>query len=598
MEGRRAAWLAFLRTLLRFGTFFALAGLVVDFGMPISDAWRGTIRTGQLLLVVLFAVHTALELIWTVDRRRFLRHHWLEVGLFTVMLVDVTAGIALERAGPLAGAWFFGVQAYLIVRLLLSLASFQEWFSRRTLRPALWLLATFLGLALAGAGLLLLPLSRASGAEPWTFTDAFFTATSAVCVTGLSVRDIGTQLSFRGQALLLGLIQVGGLGLVAIACGTAFLQRGRLSMRESRVLGEAIGFASPGRLRKFLVFAIVFTLVLEAAGAMAILALTEKYDHEPHGQVWWAVFHSVSAFCNAGFSLSSTSLVPYSGDAALLGVFGFLIVMGGLGFAVHMDLLGLRPLSLATLRWLRWQLSESVRWPWRHAVFQGAAPPRLALSTRLVLTTTGILLVGGTFVILISESRELLKPLDISGKWLAAAFASISARTAGFQTLDPAEYAGPTLLATMLLMIVGASPLSTGGGVKTSTLAVAALTLRAMTRDRDQVEAFGRSIPRQVVNACVAITALYALSTILVTTALLSTQHELAFEKAIFESVSALSTVGLSMNTTAELDTTGRWILSAAMIAGRIGPLACLWSFVARGRGLRYRYPDENVIIS
>jgi Trk-type K+ transport system membrane component len=189
-----------------------------------------------------------------------------------------------------------------------------------------------------------------------------------------------------------------------------------------------------------------------------------------------------------------------------------------------MDLLGLRPVSLATLRWLRWRLSESVSWPWRHAVFQGACPPRLALSSRLVLTTTGILFVAGAIMFIASESGGVLRSSGIGQKWLTSAFASITARTAGFQTVEATSFAGPTLLATMLLMVVGASPLSTGGGVKTSTLAVAALTLRAMTRDRDQVEAFGRSIPSQVVNACVAITALYALAAMLVTTALLATQ--------------------------------------------------------------------------
>jgi trk system potassium uptake protein TrkH len=598
MEGRRGAWLAFLRTLLRLGTGFALAGLVVDFGLPIDEVWRGTIRTGQLVLVVLFAVHTGLELAWTRDRRRFLRHHWLEVGLFSLIVADVSIGIWLERRGPLAGAWFFGVQAYLVVRLLLSVAYVQEWFSRRTLRPALWLLASFTGLSLVGAGLLLLPRSRADGAGPWTLTDAFFTATSAVCVTGLSVRDIGTELSFRGQALLLGLIQVGGLGLVAIACGTAFLQRGNLTLRESRILGEAIGFSSPGRLRRFLVFAIAFTLFAETVGAVGLWFAVEGRDLGEHNRLWWSVFHSVSAFCNAGFSLSRTSLAPFAGDAAVLGIVAALIVIGGLGFAVHMDLLGLRPVSLATLRWLRWRLFESVSWPWRHAVFQGECPPRLALSSRLVLTTTGILFVAGTLMFLASESGGALRTFGIGQMWLTSAFASVTARTAGFQTVDPSAFAGPTLLGTILLMVVGASPLSTGGGVKTSTLAVAALTLRSMTRNRDQVEAYGRSIPRQVVNACVAITALYALAASIVTTALLATQRDLPFESAVFESVSALSTVGLSMDVTPHLDTAGRWIVAAAMIAGRIGPLACLWSFISRGRALRYRYPNENVIIS
>lgn len=598
MDDRRGVWLAFLRALLRVGTIFAVAGLVADFGLPLEAHVRAWIRAGQLVLVALFALHTALGLLWTPERRTFRRTHWFELALLGLILVDVVLGLLLERRGPLAGAWFHGVQAYLVLRLVLSVAHVQEWLSRRTLRPALWLLASFTGLALVGAGLLLLPLSRAPGAVPWTFTDAFFTATSAVCVTGLSVRDVGTELSFRGQALLLALIQVGGLGLVALASSAGFLERGRLSLRESRVLGEAIGFGSPGRLRRFLAFAITFTLLVEALGAIALWFAVEGRDLGGHDRAWWSVFHAVSAFCNAGFSLSSTSLVPFARETAVLLVVGVLIVLGGLGFAVHMDVLALRPLSLGTLRWWRWRLSESIHWPWRHAVFQGASPPRLSLSSRLVLVTTSILLVAGTLAFLAGEQSGLLRSEGIGHQWLASAFASISARTAGFQTVDLAGLAGPTLLATMILMVVGASPLSTGGGVKTSTLAVAVLTLRSMTSNRESVEAFGRSIPRHVVNACVAITVLYGVSATAVTAALLATQDGLTFHEAAFESVSALSTVGLSLNVTPRLDDTGRWIVAVAMIAGRIGPLACLWSFVSRGRGLHYRYPDENVVVS
>ncbi|MCY2961664.1 MAG: hypothetical protein NTY35_16005 [Planctomycetota bacterium] len=598
MQVRRAEWLAFLRALLRIGALGALAGLVADFGLPLEDRWRSAIRAGQLALVALFALKTVLGLAWAPDRRRFLRERWLEVLLLALIVLDIALGLALERRGPLAGAWFFGVQLYLVARLLLSLAHVQEWFSRRALRPALWLLASFTGLSLAGAGLLLLPRSRAEGVEPWTFTDAFFTATSAVCVTGLSVRDVGSELSFRGQALLLALIQVGGLGIVAIACAAGFLERGRLSLRESRLLGEAVGFRSPGHLRRFLGFAIGFTLVVEAVGAGLLWLAVEGRDLGGHDRAWWSVFHAVSAFCNAGFALSSASLAPFARDEAVLAVIGSLIVLGGLGFAVHMDLLALRPLSLTTLRWARWRLSESIHWPWRHAVFQGDSPPRLALSSRLVLVTTAVLLLCGTLAFLAGERGGVLGAEGVAEQWVQSAFASISARTAGFQTNDLTQLAGPTLLATMLLMVVGASPLSTGGGVKTSTLAVAFLTLRSMTRDRDQVEAFGRSIPRQVVNACMAITVLYAVAVVIVTAALLATQRGLAFQGAIFESVSALSTVGLSLNVTPQLDDTGRWIVAAAMIAGRIGPLACLWSFVSRGRALRYRYPDENVVVS
>jgi Trk-type K+ transport system membrane component len=239
-----------------------------------------------------------------------------------------------------------------------------------------------------------------------------------------------------------------------------------------------------------------------------------------------------------------------------------------------------------------------VHWPWRHAVFQGAAPPRLSLSSKLVLVTTAILLVAGTFALLFAERRGVYAAAPVGEQWWCAGFASVAARTAGFQTTSLATLGGPAILALIVLMAIGASPLSTGGGVKTSTLAVSALTLRAMARDRADVEAFGRSIPRQVVNACVAITALYGLAAAVVSAALLATQPELEFDEAVFESVSALSTVGLSLDVTPRLDATGRWIVALAMIAGRIGPLACLWTFVSRARALRYRYPDENVVVS
>lgn len=597
-DDRRGAWLSFLRALLRIGTLFAVAGLVADFGVPLEPHVRGAIRNGQLALVGLFALHTGLGLLWARDRRAFLRARWFDVALLVLIVADVILGATLEERGPLAGLWFFGVQAYLVLRLVLSVAHLQEWLSRRALRPALWLLATFTGIALAGSGLLLLPLARAEGAAPWTFTDAFFTAASAVCVTGLSVRDVGTELSFRGQALLLGLIQIGGFGLVALACASGFLERGRISLRESRLLGEAIGFKSPGGLRRFLAFAIGFTVIVEGLGAIALWFAVEGHDLNGHDRAWWSVFHAVSAFCNAGFTLSTTSLAPFARDTAVLAVIAILIVAGGLGFAVHMDLLALRPLSLGTLRWARWRLSESVHWPWRHAVFQGACPPRLALSSRLVLVTTAVLLVAGTLAIVLGEQGGSLRSEGVAAQWLTSGFLSVSTRTAGFQTVDLTTLAGPTLLATLVLMVVGASPLSTGGGVKTSTLAVAALTLRSMTSNRDTVEAFGRSIPRQVVNACMAITVLYGIAATVVTAALLATQPLLTFDAAVFESVSALSTVGLSLNATPRLDETGRWIVALAMIAGRIGPLACLWSFVTRGPGLRYRYPDENVVVS
>jgi trk system potassium uptake protein TrkH len=238
-----------------------------------------------------------------------------------------------------------------------------------------------------------------------------------------------------------------------------------------------------------------------------------------------------------------------------------------------------------------------VWWPFRHRVFETPVRRQLSLNSRIVLATTLLLVVIGTAAFQATEARHALADRASSLRWLTSLFHSVSARTAGFNSVDVGSLQAPTLLFLTVLMVVGASPLSTGGGVRTTTVAIAALAVRAMTRNREHVEAFGRSIALSVVNACIAITVMYGVALLSVTSALLATQSGCSLEDALFESASALSTVGLSTGLTTELDTTGRWILCGAMIAGRIGPLAVLWSFFTRPAPLRYRYPQEAVIV-
>jgi Trk-type K+ transport system membrane component len=219
------------------------------------------------------------------------------------------------------------------------------------------------------------------------------------------------------------------------------------------------------------------------------------------------------------------------------------------------------------------------------------------LNTRLVVLTTALLLVAGTVLFTAMEARHAYTSRSMGGMWLEGFFQSVTARTAGFNTIDVSALQATSFVLLLLLMVVGASPLSTGGGMRTTTVAVAVLTIRSMTRNREQVEAFGRSLPLTVVHACIAIAVMYATTLFVVVSALVLTQSDVALRDAVFESVSALSTVGLSTGLTQELDTAGRWILCVAMIAGRIGPLAVLWTFVARPAPLRYRYPEEPVVI-
>ena len=585
--------------LIRVAMLMALVGLVVDFGFPLGDTSRSWIRGGQIVAVALFAANVILKLVLAGERIARARRNWLELTLLALLFLDLALGTTLTGGGGvLTGVWFHGIQVYLVLRLLLGVAHVQEWLTQRAVRPALLLWGSFMVAALAGTGLIMLPLSRAEGVEPWSFTDAFFTATSAVCVTGLTVRDIGHDLSFRGQALLLGMIQIGGLGIVALACGAAAMHRGRFKLRELTVVSEALGISTPGRVRRFLAFLLTFTVACEVLGALSLWFATEDVDLLGKSRPWWCVFHSVSAFCNAGFGLSPLSLMPWNDQPWIVMTVAVLIVLGGLGFAVHMDVFGLQLFSRDTLRWIRWRLSESPWWPWRHKVFEIPVPPRLTLNSRIVLTATVILIAAGAVLFFGAETNRSLAGGSGGQRWMTSLFQSVTARTAGFNTVDVAGLQLPTLLLLMVLMAIGASPLSTGGGMRTITVAVVFLSVRAMLRNRESVEAFGRSISRPVVHACISIVAMYASALTLLMAALLWTQENLAFQDVLFESVSALSTVGLSTGITPQLDEGGRWIVSVAMIVGRAGPLAVLWSFVARPKPLHYRYPEEQVVVA
>jgi Trk-type K+ transport system membrane component len=597
MTSPRTQTLGPARIALRIAAVAAFACLVLEFGFPIDRNVLRWMHAAELAVVVAYVAYAGISWWRARDRGHKLRERWIEVVLIALVGIDVVLALAFERNELITSTWFLGIQLYFVVRVLFGLWTAQSWLVRLRLRPAALLFCSFVGLALLGAVALRFPLSRAEGAAEWNFTDALFTAASAVSVTGLGVRDVGTELSFRGQIVLLTLIQIGGLGLVTLACGAGLVQRGLTSVREVHFVTQALGITAPGRLRRFLAFTFISTLLCELAGAVWLWFQVRHTDLGAHDPIWWSVFHSVSAFCNAGFSLSSQGFVPYAGQAGVLLPIAALIVVGGLGFGVWIELFDQRPLSFDTWRWIRWRLSEAWWWPFPNVVFDTPVKAPISLNSRLVLASTALLLVGGTLVVSLAESGRGATGDGAGERWLSAAFHAASARTAGFHAVDLTALAGHTLFFLMILMVIGASPLSTGGGLRTTTFATALLAVRAMVRGRERAEAFGRSIGVSVVHACIAISVLYLIGLTVVTAALLWTQDGLELRGALFESISALSTVGWTLGVTPTLDPTGRWILSAAMIAGRIGPLAVLWSLVSRTHPLRYRYPEEPVVI-
>ena len=446
-----------------------------------------------------------------------------------------------------------------------------------------WLMALgFLSAILAGTFLLTLPAANINGQGLAPVT-ALFTATSATCVTGLSVIDIGSQLTRFGQLVVLVLIQLGGLGITTFGTFLLVIVGRRLSVQSEFVLMNSYGIEEVNSLRSLLRWTMGLTFLIEGVGAL--LLWTRYLIHAPAlnlpSDVWtpiyYAVFHSVSAFCNAGFSLHPDNLIPFQSDPFFLGVIDLLIVSGGLGFLVLYNL-------ITTKFWRRNLKTRG----------------RITLHSKIVLIATLLLITVGTAAFLCQEWDNTLKALPLDRKIVCSVFHSVTPRTAGFNVVDMGQVKDTTRFTTSLLMIVGGSPGSSAGGVKTTTMVVLIMTIFAMCKSRNETVIFSRTIPYTVVREALVI---FLLAVSLILTAfgiLLWTEAPLKPDdasKLIFETISAAATVGLSINHTPSLSTAGQCVIIVCMYVGRLGPLAMALLVGSRDEGQRIRYPEEEIVV-
>lgn len=440
-------------------------------------------------------------------------------------------------------------------------------------------MGSFAGAILFGTVLLRLPF--AAGAAGVSLLEAFFTATSAVCVTGLTVVDTGTRFSPAGQAIILVLIQAGGLGIMTYAVFVALLLGRDVSFTDRRAIQDSLHHSPTPELVRLVRYILVFTVAVEALGA-ALLWLRFRQQFPPGEAVWQGVFHAVSAFCNAGFSLQPDSLVRWRADALVNAVVTGLILVGGLGFLVNME------------------LREQVR-----ASLGRRRRPPLSLHARLVLVVTAVLLALGMAAFLCLEWGNLLRGLPPGEKLLAAWFQAVTPRTAGFNTVDVSRAATATLFVTTLLMMIGASPGSTGGGVKTTTVGLITALLVARWRGRGRATVFKRTIPHAVMDRALSLSILAAVFVALAVGLLLVTEgHSVPFDRSrpsfmalLFEAVSAFGTVGLSTGVTSSLSSAGQLVLIVLMFVGRVGPLTLVLAVGPRLERGRFRYAEENVMV-
>ncbi|MDI6813818.1 MAG: TrkH family potassium uptake protein [Desulfitobacteriaceae bacterium] len=439
--------------------------------------------------------------------------------------------------------------------------------------PARVLVLGFTAVILVGGLLLTLPLATRDGLG-LSLLDALFTSTSAVCVTGLVVVDTLTTFTLFGQLTLLMLIQVGGLGFMTFATFFAILLGRKITLRERLLLQEALNQNSLAGIVRLAKHVVLYAFAIEALGAL-ILALNWVKPLGWGRAIYYGIFHSVSAFNNAGFDLFGhfSSLTGFVGDwVTNLTIMG-LITTGGFGFAVLAEILATRGRTLPH---------------WRS----------LSLHTRMVIGTSAGLVLAGTLLIYVLEfgNPKTLGGLNSGSQVLAALFQAVTPRTAGFNTLNLADFHLATVMVILILMFIGASPGSTGGGIKTTTFLTLVLALRSILKGENQVKVRERALPQDTIAKAAAIAALGGLFVFLLTF-LLSLSEKTDLLTALFETTSAFGTVGLTLGLTPQLSALGRVAIMFGMFVGRVGPLTLGFALTQKWKASGIKYPEEKILV-
>jgi trk system potassium uptake protein TrkH len=436
--------------------------------------------------------------------------------------------------------------------------------------PAQFLALSFFVAIALGTVLFLFPFSTKSGHIP--FIDALFRATSSVCVTGLTIQDTASYFTPFGQVVNMILFQLGGLGIMTFSTLILLVAGKKISIKDRIIIQQGFHPASPKNVKTLVRSIFLYTIGMEAVGTFFLfLHLRKEF---PFGRdVFISVYHSVSAFCNAGFSLFSTSFETYRSDIWVNMTLVSLIVLGGIGFLVLQES---KDVFLAILR---------------------RKKPRVSLHTKIVLSFTFFLITVPILVFLFVEWNQSLQHLSVKEKLLASLFQVVTARTAGFNTINLSVLSFPAVMILILLMFIGASPGSTGGGIKTSTFGVIFAFLKSKIRARESVNIFYRTLPIEMIMRAFTVVTL-SFSVIFLSIFVISlAQPEFEMKRVIFEVFSAYGTVGLSLGITPQLNTLSKIVIILTMYVGRIGPLTLLWAFSRQRQFGRYEYLEETVMI-
>lgn len=562
---------------------FTLGLVVYDLGFEQSGRLGGWyVAVAGLFLVSNLYLHF-------VSERHARRLSWAPTLAFGAVLLATLLRMVIPGEDILAAVehlqgWYrASVAVYFVHRASLGI---QRILSGR-FNPATFFVGSFVVLVVIGALLLLLPAATTGSIS---VVDAVFTSTSAVCVTGLIVVDTATDFTFFGQCVILALIQLGGLGILTFTSFFAFFFKGGGSFQETLYVRNIVNSEQLGNVFKVVVKIVIFTLAIEAVGAIGIYRSVPAELFEAwYERVFFSVFHSVSAFCNAGFSILTDGFYDtgFRFNYGLQWTAIVLIVLGGLGFNILNNLYEFLKIKVKN------RIKKIDGAPVR------ALPRIISLNSRLVIQTTALLLIGGAAFFFLAEYRHTLSEHStLWGKLTGAFFYSVTPRTAGFNTVDMSALAMPAVMATMVLMWIGASPASTGGGIKTSTFALALMNISVIVRGKKHLEFGRREVPVESVQRAFAIVSLsiFVIGGVVFLLALFEPEKELI--ALMFESISAYSTVGLSLGITGDLSTASKIVLIFTMFVGRVGTINLLTGMLRRMHYATYRYPEEQILIN
>jgi len=474
-----------------------------------------------------------------------------------------------------------------IILFLRELSTINIQYKQSFKNPAQLFGISFFFLVVFGAFFLYLPNSTTNGIH---FIDALFTSVSAVCVTGLCSVDTATTFTLLGKSILLVLIQIGGLGIMTFASYFSFFFKGSTSYQNTLVLGNITNSQKIGKVFSTLKNIILVTFIFELIGAISIyFCLDPNQFTSEFERIYFSIFHSISSFNNAGFSTLPNGLYEYTYrfNYPLHIIISFLFILGGLGF----------PIVFNIFNYFKYAILRVINSFLRKKRFHHM-PWILNLNSRLILFTSFILIFGGSILIFIFEYNHSLSDHSFFGKCITAFFSATTPRTAGFNTIDMATQSFPTIMIVILLMWIGASPASTGGGIKTSTIALASLNIISLAKGKDRIEIFGREISDNSIKRSFA--AIF-LSLFVIGIAILiigAIEPELSFLHIIFECFSAYSTVGLTMGITSELSSISKCVLMFVMFIGRVSMLTILIALFEQVKFTSYKTPKEEILIN